>query len=144
MTDSPLDQARAAVADCRAALNRTADALHNLQPIASDPLTVAFIAIGASLAIRQLPDFAPDGYGQDGIVAEAIAHAALLDRLYVLNQDAFEGVYAYEVAEEFGEWFIRRWYADDLLPQVDACNAEALRLTLACCAAGTPFTGARP
>ena len=137
MNTSPLDLARAAVADCRAALDRTADALHHLQPNATDPLTVAFIAIGASIAIRQLPDFAPDNYGQDGIVAEAIEYAALLDRLYLLNADAFDGVHPYEVAEPFGEWFIRRWYADGLLPQVDACNAEALRLTLACCTSGT-------
>ena len=144
MNTSPLDLARAAVADCRAALNRTADALHHLQPIATDPLTVAFIAIGASLAIRQLPDFAPDNYGQDGIVAEAIAYAALLDRLYLLNADAFDGVHPYEVAEPFGEWFIRRWYADDRLPQPDAAVDEAERLTRGCCADGTPFVGARP
>lgn len=70
---------------------------------APEPLTVAYIAIGAEQALRESPAlFNPDDWnGQLGFIGEAIEWAAMLDRMGDEYED-FSGVWAYEVAEEFG------------------------------------------
>jgi hypothetical protein len=76
-------------------------------------LTVAYIAIGVSAALRRgwkaevatgIPMCVPDG-GELELVADVIQHAALLDQLYEKHAEAFVGVFVYDIAEPFGEQY---------------------------------------
>lgn len=71
-----------------------------------DPLTIAYLAIGAIDAWNAATDgqreHASDTYsGQLGYVGEVIAHADALDALWRKMEDG-PGVFEYEVAEPFG------------------------------------------
>lgn len=85
-------------------------------------LTIAYIAIGASRAIMENPDDfdATDWDGEVDFIEAVTAHALMLDRLAdeVDANGGFSGVFAYEVAEEFG-----RQYGEALLK--DHANADA-------------------
>ena len=80
-----------------------------------DTLTVAYVAIGAIDAldrdgerpIREQKYNADDWDGQMGFIEAVTNHALLLDQLADLvdEQGGFNGVFLYEVAQEFGEQF---------------------------------------
>lgn len=65
-----------------------------------DPLTVAYIALGAKGVLADC-DNLPARYGELEFIGECIEHAAMLDAL--CPADGFNGVWVYEVAEPFGE-----------------------------------------
>jgi hypothetical protein len=76
-------------------------------------LTVAYIAIGVSAALRRgwkaevatgIPMCVPDG-GELELVADVIQHALLLDQLYEKHVEVFVGVFVYDIAEPFGEQY---------------------------------------
>lgn len=83
----------------------------------ADPLTIAFIAIGAHTTLLRAQDdlelrhALADAYerheGQQGLIEAVIAPAPLLDQALEPVSDTFGGVFAYEVAEPFGERFMR-------------------------------------
>jgi hypothetical protein len=74
-------------------------------------LTVAYIAIGVSSALRRgwkaevatgIPMCVLDG-GELELVADVIQHALLLNQLYEKHVEVFVGVFVYDIAEPFGE-----------------------------------------
>lgn len=73
-----------------------------------DPATVAYIGIGVRAAIdRAGRAFDPDRFGGEiGLVTQVVEpHALELDRMddrHVAEGGDLEGVFAYEVAEQFG------------------------------------------
>lgn len=80
----------------------------------TDPLITAYIAMGASNVFRGLKDpleadkieHLVERYeGELRIIAEAISHAPKLEDAYM--QYAGHGVFVYEVAEPFGEMYVR-------------------------------------
>lgn len=69
-----------------------------------DPVDTAYLAIGAMKAWDDLPTPSPEFEGgQRAFVAEVIEHAQLLANKWQGCSEDFQGVWAYEVAEEFGE-----------------------------------------
>lgn len=76
----------------------------------ADPLTIAYIAIGAHQAIRESPngmlpyDVCDKYEGQMNFIEEIIAPARLLDRIAdeIASKGAMNYVFLYEVAEPFG------------------------------------------
>lgn len=103
-----------------------------------DPLTIAYVAMGAQQAIQamesgHLPHQVSDHYGgQWGFIQAITNEAWRLDaviRAIVATEDGLDGVYLYEVAEPFGEQFARALvaeYSGDA-PEADA-DAIARRL----------------
>ena len=83
-----------------------------------DPLDTAYLAIGAIQAWAWLPDVTRhfDG-GQREFVSSVIEHSQLLAQKWGAWSEEFPGVWAYEVAEVFGE------RAGALLLAGDAFNA---------------------
>lgn len=73
-----------------------------------EPLTIAYIAMGAHEAIREhpegcLPDAVADAYsGQLGFIDACIDHALMLDRAWD-STGGGNATFAYDVAEPFGE-----------------------------------------
>ena len=104
-----------------------------------DVLTVAYVAMGCRAVLTdeamqsEAYDRISDGLGETGVIAAAVAHAPLLDRLYTERQDDFFGVHAYEVAEPFGVWFLRQWLDTGSEPGARECERKARELTAACC-----------
>lgn len=74
-------------------------------PTQPDPLTIAYIAMGAAEAIRErpgacLPTYICDEFGgQLGYIDTVISNALMLDQM-AAGRDC--GVFVYEVAEPFG------------------------------------------
>lgn len=72
----------------------------------TDPLDIAYIAIGAKQALVNVAGH-HDGLallgGELGYIQTCIDHVGLLDRLYAEQDGAFAGVWCYEVAEPFGQ-----------------------------------------
>lgn len=78
-----------------------------------DPLTIAYVAIGAMDAWAETPlrrrDAVTDEYnGQLHFVAEIIRHAPMLDQLADESEEDLAGVFVYEVAQAFG-YEVARW-----------------------------------
>ena len=77
----------------------------------ADPLDVAYMAIGAHSYLRAAPEprcVTNGSAGELDMISEVIAFAPLLAALWdeweaVNNGEGFPGVWAYEVAEPFGE-----------------------------------------
>lgn len=86
-----------------------------------DPVDTAYLAIGAMKAWEELP-MPPREFegGQRAFVSEVIGHAQLLANKWQGCSEEFPGVWAYEVAEEFGE------RAGALLLAGEALNAAEL------------------
>lgn len=101
--DASEDEAMAVNADVERAAETLAayDACQPVEPI-PDPLTVAYIAMGA------LTPFAADSWnqiyevGQSEYIAECIQHAAMLDSLAHLIEPTGSANFYYEFAEPFG------------------------------------------
>lgn len=104
-----------------------------------DPLTVAYVAMGAGTAIGEcpcgcLPDRVLDAYqGQMEFIAAVIHHALMLDRMADERGNDFSGVFAYEVAEPFGEEYAKALINAGNYETVDA-EAIARRLLDTICA----------
>lgn len=87
-------------------------------PRPAEPLTAAYVAIGAMNAYGNVeyandPDqirqkLADQHGGQLGIVMAAIMHAGILDTMMELRGNAVDGVFAYDIAEPFGELLMQR------------------------------------
>ena len=71
----------------------------------NDPTTIAYIAIGAKEALKASGNF-PKNYqgGELEFIGECIQHARLLDKE---APDECAGVFAYEIAEPFGEQYAK-------------------------------------
>lgn len=82
-----------------------------------EPLTVAYIAIGARQALDELPaQFNPDDWsGESGFISTVVEYALMVDRIGD-EYDDFLGVWEYEVAEEFGLRFGRALLTDKTAP----------------------------
>ena len=85
-------------------------------PPAIDPLSIAYMAIGAYdtlVACEEKEGKHPDldqWGGQLGFIGEVIRHVDVIERIYAERPDDYGGVFVYEVAEPFG-----RYIADMLL-----------------------------
>lgn len=82
----------------------------------TDNLDIAYLAIGADQAWRQLVDERNtrpscfDGLGQDGVIADVIAFATELHAAWSAIGDNWAGgVWYYDVSEALGCWIIRQW-----------------------------------
>lgn len=87
---------------------------------AADDLTVAYIAIGAARALDaerggreglvnqlgRIERVIEEHEGELGLIQDAIKHAITLDRMGDEVDNEFTGVFAYEVAEEFGRRYV--------------------------------------
>lgn len=72
-----------------------------------DPLDIAFVAIGVGTAFRELGP--TDDIGQLELVGDVLALAPELDRHHDIHfPEGYDGCWAYEVAETFGEWCARK------------------------------------
>lgn len=68
-----------------------------------DTGTIAYIAMGAKLALLASPDADhPRFQCEMDLIGEAIRHAPLLDELFESHAEEFAGVFYYDVAEPFG------------------------------------------
>lgn len=101
-----------------------------------EPLTIAYVAMGAGQAIRacgHLPSEVADRYnGQLGFIEAVIDKAWRLDavvRAIEANQGGLDGVYVYEVAEPFGERYAEALIAESLGKGPDA-NPDAIAQAL--------------
>jgi len=77
----------------------------------ADPLTIAYIAIGARDMLREARKEQRHGgpyvdlssfNGELGLIDMCVKHAARLDELAAQNAEQFTGVFVYDVAEVFG------------------------------------------
>lgn len=75
----------------------------------SDPLDLAFMAIGVDAAFRDPTTGNYDG-GELELVAEVLAFQPILDAHYqaYFGVEGFPGCWAYEVCEAFGNWCARQ------------------------------------
>lgn len=90
----------------------------------AEPLTIAFVAIGAIerwTALSATPegqealDRLSDGLGQTGVIYEIVSRAKVLDQLFPQYAERFGTVFEYEVAEPFGAWMFDRMLDEDYL-----------------------------
>lgn len=96
---------------------------------AIDNADIAFMAVGASEAMsamghRDLNLLIDRFEGRIGIMQEVIRHADTLARIYAEQEDAFNGVWAYDVAQPFGQRYV------EALALGFEANAEQLVRTL--------------
>ncbi|MEY2117095.1 hypothetical protein [Rhodanobacter sp. FW106-PBR-R2A-1-13] len=86
----------------------------------TDPLTIAYIALGAATALTAHRAKGGEliGGGELELIAELIRHAPMLDRL--AEGKDFDGVYYYEVAEPFGKQVAERMVDGDYLSPQEA------------------------
>lgn len=73
----------------------------------AEPLTTAFIAMGArDVYLKKFPIYEHDG-GFIGFIEEVTDQTLLLDKVadYFDARDGHSGVFLYDVAEEFGDQF---------------------------------------
>jgi len=105
----------------------------------ANPLTIAYVAIGAIEAIRRQPGSAlshqdADRYGgQLGFIDAIISHAWRLDaeaNCLVQQGNALSGVFVYEVAEPFGERYAQALISDPSV-QPDAIVRDLFKEMLA-------------
>ena len=72
-----------------------------------DPLTIAYLAVGAARELDKrggLTDAQADAFeGELGFIGAVIEHADMIEAEYATRAHRYGGVFAYEVAEEFGE-----------------------------------------
>ena len=75
----------------------------------ADPMDLAFMAIGVDAAFRDPATGDYDG-GQLELVGQVLAYQPWLDAHYqaFFGTEGFDGCWAYEVAEAFGEWCARQ------------------------------------
>ena len=90
-----------------------------------DALTIAYIAIGVHTALLENNEL-PAGYqgGQLEFVDTIIQHADMLDGMYEEVANDFDGVFAYEIAEPFGELYAEQWILTGVQPDAVAVANE--------------------
>lgn len=76
-----------------------------------EPVTIAYIAIGAQQALRDgdrvLVDRLTEAHdGQFRLIESVCAHALLLDQMAAAVEGGLHGVFAYEIAEPFGYRYV--------------------------------------
>lgn len=76
-----------------------------------EPVTIAYIAIGAAQALHDGESDLVDRLveareGQLNVIEEVCAHALMLDQMAAAQTDGLDGVFAYEIAEEFGHRYV--------------------------------------
>lgn len=107
--------------------------------LTTDPLDIAYLAIGADHAWRTVADNANtsrphcfDGIGQDGVIAEVITAAPALKAAWDrLGADGWAGgVWYYDVPEPLGDWFVRQWVEHGARPD-DAAIAARIDVLIA-------------
>lgn len=91
----------------------------------NDPLDVAYLAIGAKAGLADAPcgtyHALSDALGGElGIISAAVDLFPMLERLWDEVEGEFDGVWAYEVCEPLG-----RWYIGELLEGRHDADAEA-------------------
>ena len=89
----------------------TATASQNAPANNVDTLDIAYMAIGAGAALERLDHDKRQALvdhcgGQLAIINEVIQHAETLSRIFDELEDGFPGVWAYEVAEPFGQRYV--------------------------------------
>jgi len=106
----------------------------------SDPLTIAYMAMGAQTAIKEHPEaIALFGEGELELVDAVIRHAEYADRLAERYQDDIQEVFVYEVAEPLGQFIVERVVAQDPdLDRVVRRRAEYLMSELCGCTIEPP------
>lgn len=84
----------------------------NKRAAITDPLDLAFMAIGADAAFRDPTTGHYEG-GELELIGEVLAFQPFLDAHYqaYFSLEGFPGCWAYEVAEPFGEWCARQLMA---------------------------------
>lgn len=89
----------------------------------TDSLDIAFLAIGADKAWRELCDKREqrpscfDGMGQDGVMQEVIDFAPHLHAAWTALEDQWGGgVWYYDVSEPLGYWIVRQWIENEIRP----------------------------
>jgi len=86
-----------------------------------DPLDIAFVAIGVGTAFRELGP--ADDIGQLELVGDVLALAPELDRHHDIHfQQGYDGCWAYEVAEAYGEWCARQMLEGQKVSITDVQN----------------------
>jgi hypothetical protein len=93
-----------------AELARSMVAAFNAADDSAEPLTTAYVAIGAETYWRSRGNLdrsamAEEYGGQLGFIGAVIEHAVILDRM--ANGRELDAVFAYDIAEEFGARFAR-------------------------------------
>lgn len=96
-------------------------------------LDVAYLAIGADAAWRESCDWSERyqsliDLGQEIVIGEVVAHAANLEKAWPGSAQWDGGVWAYDVAEELGEWIVRQWVATGNKPDDVAIDARIVQL----------------
>lgn len=98
-------------------------------PQHADPLTIAYIAMGAAAFLRDLPldarNFDEWG-GELGFIAEVVRPAPLLERMLGGSAEGIGPLFLYEVAEPFGEEYAQALYRDTPNRHAPEAIAKAL------------------
>jgi hypothetical protein len=83
----------------------------------ADPLTIAYIAIGALDAIRAADNGPGDlGTSEDGFILDIVSDALALDAEADPFDDRFTGVFNYDVAQPYGERVAAAWLESGEFP----------------------------
>lgn len=95
-----------------------------------DELTIAFLAMGAKTALDKRGGLGEDQVdvfeGELGFVRAVIDHAPMLDEEWRRASARFHGVFAYEIAEPFGEECAEA-YLDGRRAEFDAAARDTAR-----------------
>ena len=78
----------------------------------TDPLTIAYLALGAPLALIEHKGL-PENYcgGELEFISEIIAYADEIDMHF--HPGEFDGVWVYDVVEPFGHWYATERFKGD-------------------------------
>lgn len=100
----------------------------------AEPLTIAYVAIGAETHWRSRGNLdrsamSEEYGGQLGFIDAVIEHAAILDRM--ANGRELDAVFAYDIAEQFGNRFARALFdGEDVLYRTPAVLADGIAQSL--------------
>ena len=79
----------------------------------TDPLTIAYLALGAKNTITRRHGAPPDFNGGElELIADVIAEHVWLEEQYrdLFGEGGWNGVWVYDVVEPMGEWFAEQHY----------------------------------
>jgi hypothetical protein len=98
-----------------------------------DPLTVAYMAIGAKSILDKHPELIErTDDGEKALIQSVIRYAQAADDLATEKTFELEGVFVYEVAEPLGQYIAERLVASD--PNIDrAVQHHTAFLVAECC-----------
>ena len=98
-----------------------------------DPLTIAYMAIGAQKVLDKHPELAHryDG-GELELISDVIQYAGYADELATQKTFELSGVFVYEVAEPLGQYVVERMLVRDR--DIDgAVKRRTEQLVAECC-----------